>query len=113
MRELTLAVPAANGQGAAQRYYGGWCKIWCWGSDFDSGTVTIQVSPDGGTTWLTAVDMDGVDITFAANGVANFSGAVPDGATVRTSLAGSSGGTAVTCKLVYGWAETRDREMQR
>jgi len=29
--------------------------------DFGGGTVTIQISPDGGTTWVTMTDQDGTD----------------------------------------------------
>lgn len=38
---------------------------------FGSGTATLQVSADGGTTWVDATDDNGTSITFAANGVRN------------------------------------------
>ena len=38
---------------------------------FTAGTVTIQVSPDDGTTKHTAKDVNGADATFSANGYAN------------------------------------------
>jgi len=37
------------------------------GSGFNSGTFTVQLSNDG-TTWFTAKDINGNDVTFTANG---------------------------------------------
>ena len=42
------------------------------GSGFNGGTVTIQVSLDG-TSWFTLTDVGGVNITFTADGYAEFS----------------------------------------
>lgn len=36
---------------------------------FDTSTVTIQGSNDGGTTWATLRDPSGTDLTFAAAGL--------------------------------------------
>lgn len=41
--------------------------VFIYGSSFGSGTVTIQLSPDGGTTKITAKDSSGSDVTAAAN----------------------------------------------
>ena len=39
-----------------------------WGTDFGSGSVTLQASPDGGTTWIT-LTIGGSPATFTANAV--------------------------------------------
>jgi len=108
MSQLTLAVPAANGQGAAQTWRGGWGVVWCSipaGGKFDSGTVTLQVSYDAGVSYQTAKDDAGSDITFAAAGHAQF--AYADAPLLRASLAGSSGATAITLTVHYGMANAR------
>ena len=105
MSQLTLAVPAANGQGAAQTWRGGWGVVWCSipaGGKFDSGTVTLQVSYDAGVSYQTAKDDAGSDITFAAAGHAQI--AYPGAPLLRASLAGSSGATALTLLAIYGAA---------
>lgn len=42
------------------------------GNDFGSGTVTLQVSPDGGTTFIDVPDQVGSAIIFSSDGVTNF-----------------------------------------
>lgn len=46
--------------------------IAAYGSAFGSGTVTVTVSFDGGTTYMALKDIGGTSITFTANGYANF-----------------------------------------
>ena len=49
--------------------------IWVFGgggNDFDSGTVTLLGSPDGGTTFMAINDQNGTAISFTADGVINF-----------------------------------------
>lgn len=101
MPKLNLAVPAANGQGAAQRWRGGWGTVWCKGT-FDSGTVTLQISYDGGTSYQTAKDDIGDDVTFAAAGHRQIGYAGRP--LMRASLAGSSGATAVALDIHHGVA---------
>jgi len=106
---LTLAVPAANGNGAAQTLRYMWGTIDCYGT-FDSGTVTIYVSPDEGTTWIALTDEFGSDLAFAAaNGSKNFHRAVDDTVQIRATLSGSSGSTDVTCQVRPGYAPTLER----
>lgn len=105
MAKLTLAVPAANGQGAAQTWRGGWGTVWCSvpaGGGFDGGTITLQVSYDAGVSYQTAKDDAGANITFAAAGHAQF--AYADAPLLRASLAGSSGATTLTLLAIYGAA---------
>jgi len=42
------------------------------GNNFGSGTVTLQASFDGGTTFIDVPDSSGTAITFTANGMTNF-----------------------------------------
>jgi len=109
MAALELAVPAANGQGAAQTWRGGWGTVWCKGT-FDSGTVTLQVSYDAGTSYQTAKDDQGDDVAFAAAGHKQI--AYAGTPLLRASLAGSSGGASVDLDVHYGAAHVdRDKEL--
>lgn len=103
MSKITLAVPAANGQGASAVWPGGWATVSCRGT-FDSGTVTLQVSFDSGTTWETAVDEAGDSIAFAATGHKQMSYAGDTTCYVRASVGGSSGATDVDLDLLCGYA---------
>jgi len=73
------------------------------GNNFGSGTVTLQSSPDGGTTFIDVPDSSGAAITFTANGMTNFElygDGDPVSATrtqIRLALAGS---TAPTIRYV-------------
>lgn len=40
--------------------------------DFGSGTLTANVSPDGGTTFIAIPDATGADTAFTSDGVVNF-----------------------------------------
>lgn len=51
-----LGTPGGIGTFAAWKSFGG-------------GTVKMQVSPDGGTTWI---DADSAELEFTANGIGNF-----------------------------------------
>lgn len=42
------------------------------GNNFGSGTVTLQHSPDGGTTFIDIIDQSGTAITFTADKTVNF-----------------------------------------
>lgn len=57
--------------------------VWVIGDDFGSGTVTIQVSPDSGTHWITPAES-----TFTANGygIFEFDGSFQ----MRATLSGST-----------------------
>lgn len=103
---LTLAVPTADGSGAAQTFSGGWATIYLTGT-FDSGTCTLQASDDG-TNYVTVLDQFGDAIALTANGYKIFALAGP--VSLRVTLSGSSASTAVVCHVRDGWAATRDRE---
>jgi hypothetical protein len=78
-----------------------------YGSDFDSGTVTLQASYDAGTTWINAssVNQDLIGAFSANGGETVWFGGTPQ---VRVVLSGSSGTTVASCGIYYGLALTRD-----
>lgn len=104
---IDLAVPAADGNGAGSTIPYPWGTIDCYGT-FDSGTVSIQMSPDAGTTWYALKDPLWAALTFTADGYANFERATE--IQLRAVLSGSSGSTSVTCRVRSGYAPTRARE---
>ena len=71
-----------DGQSATLTGHGGTGNVEVDGT-FGSGTLTLQYSVDGGTTWLTVSAAP----TFTANGTANFSLPPCD---IRTDLSGST-----------------------
>lgn len=68
-----------------------------WATDFGGGTVTIQGSPDGGTTWIT-LTVDGAAATFTANAI-RYLERIGQGMQIRAILSGSSGADAVNVRL--------------
>lgn len=42
------------------------------GNDFGSGTVSLLVSPDGGTTFMPVLNQAGTAVTFTADGAINY-----------------------------------------
>ena len=70
------------------------------GNDFGSGTVTLQASPDSGTTFFDILDQTGTAITFTADGFANFelqgnsdASKVGEQVVIRLALTGSTSPT--------------------
>lgn len=66
-----FSAQAANANGAAQSWPGGKGTFSAWGT-FGGGTVTLQWSPDGGTTWLNADPSGFTFTTFTAGGIGGF-----------------------------------------
>lgn len=88
---------AADGNGTAQRTLGRHSDapstVVCWGT-FGAGTMTLQLSPDGGATWVGFVPA--VAITAASAVVVN----IPQGVQIRGALAGATA-PSFNC-TVYG-----------
>jgi hypothetical protein len=59
-----------------------------WADDFDSGAVTIEVTPDDGTTWI-EIERNGVPLSYTANKVEQISGLIPRGLDIRATLTGA------------------------
>ena len=66
-RHTLLTAVSTNSNGTAVQTEGGTMTFAAWGT-WDGATVTLQYSPDGGTTWIPV----GSDTTLTANGAANF-----------------------------------------
>lgn len=62
--------------------------------DFDGATVTLEFSPDGGTTWITA----GTETTFTTAGGGNFY--INPTISVRFSVTSADAGTSVTAGIL-------------
>ena len=80
--------------------------VWVYGgggNNFGSGTVTLQASPDGGTTFIDIPDAGGTAVTFTADGVSNFeiyaNGDLTTGKVVQLRLA-VSGSTSPTIRYI-------------
>lgn len=76
---------------------GGSKTVAVWATDFGSGTVTLQGSPDGGTTWIT-LTISGSSATFTANAIRMID-RLGQGMQVRATLSGSSGASGVYVKV--------------
>lgn len=64
-------------------------------TDFGTGTVTIQVSPDGVTLWTTITDAQGEPMVVdAASGSQFYADIYMRAVFIRAVLSGSGGGTA-------------------
>ena len=59
--------PSANGATGPFKWTGGRGSFIAWG-DFGGGTAALQMSPDGGTTWLNVDRPGDTYVTFTANG---------------------------------------------
>jgi len=65
---------------------------------FGSGTVTLQMSTDGGTTWTGINQADGTAAAFTVATVVVVS-LIPAATLIRAILTGSSGASDVTAEL--------------
>lgn len=105
MAKLTLAVPSTDTDGVEQTYNGGWATV-SYRVTSGTGTATLQVSFDGGTTWETVVDQDGSNVAFTATGHKQIAYAGP--CDLRVSVSGSSSLVA-TLDVIFGTASTQPR----
>lgn len=60
-----------------------------WGN-FGGGTVTLQASPDNGSTWITLKKSDGSDANFTSNSI-EIIDVMKNGLKIRATLSGSTG----------------------
>lgn len=74
--------------------------VYVWGTDFGGGTVTIQCSPDMGTTWFTckhAADDD--NATFISSEYVELQ-PIGNGAWIRAILSGATNPVDVSVKTL-------------
>jgi hypothetical protein len=76
---------------------GGSKTLSIWADNFGGGSVTIQGSPDGGTTWIT-LTYGGNPAVFTSNTV-RLINRLGQGMQVRATLTGSSGASNVNADL--------------
>ena len=92
MARLTLlSSVSTNSSGDAVQLTGGVMTFAAWGT-WDTATVTLEYSPDGGTTWIAV----GSDTTLTADGVANFQ--LPAGTYIRATVSSVGGSTSVSAQ---------------
>ena len=68
-----------------------------WGAAFGGGSVTIEASPDGGTTWIT-LTYGGNPAVFTTNTI-RLLDRIGQGMQIRASLSGSTGASNVNADL--------------
>lgn len=68
-----------------------------WANDFGGGTVTLEASPDGGTTWIT-LTYGGNPATFTGNTI-RLIDRIGQGMKIRATLTGSTGASNVNADL--------------
>jgi len=83
--------------GTGAKADGGNKTVAIWGTDFGGGTVTLEGSPDSGTTWIT-LTIGGASATFTANAI-RMVDRLGQGMQVRATLTGSSGASGVYAKM--------------
>jgi hypothetical protein len=83
---VKFATLAANGNSASLSWPGARGVFTAWGT-FGAGTLTLQQSPDDGTTWINVDRAGDTFCTFTANGEGGFE---LGGCLVRVSLAGAT-----------------------
>lgn len=86
--KIDLDVPASDGGGAASEYGGGDATLIAHGSDFDDGTLMLEVSLDG-INYVTAKDVNGNDAALTASGMFNVN--LPAKSKIRLTLSGATG----------------------
>jgi hypothetical protein len=87
----------ADADGAAFPASGSSKILAVWATDFGGGTVTLEASPDGGTTWIT-VTIAAAAITLTANGYRVID-RTTQGMVYRATLTGSTNPTDVSAYL--------------
>jgi hypothetical protein len=71
-----------------------------WATNFGGGTVTIECSPDQGTTWFTCKHLaDDGDATFTSNGYVDLQPVGSD-AWIRAVLSGSTSPSNVNARVL-------------
>ncbi len=59
-----------------------------WADDFDGGTVSIEATPDDGTTWI-PITRNGFALAYTSNMIDQISGLIPQGVSIRATLSGA------------------------
>lgn len=98
MRIILLNGISVNTTGSAKNTTGSGQNICVWATNFGGGSVTVQVSPDSGTTWIT-ITYNGAPAIFTSNSVF-YCERISTELLVRAVLSGASGAINVNAILV-------------
>ena len=90
--EKVFAAQTSDGQSTAYEWPGGIGQFIVEGT-WNGATVKLQVSPDGGTTWLDV----GSDVTLTAAGIGNFELGGSSNFKIRADLSSAGGSTSLDC----------------
>ena len=93
MALVQLVLDGAAVTGSAFGTNGGVQTIVCYGT-WDGATVTLEVTPDAGTTWVVVDSTNGV---LTANGAFNFEAAA--GFSYRLAISSAGGSTSISAKV--------------
>lgn len=88
MKAWLLESVDADVNGMAVPVIGGPMTLWVYGTDYGGGTVSIEATPDNGTTWI-ALTIDGSPAAFTANALRVIEG-LSDGVQIRAILSGAT-----------------------
>ena len=92
--EKVFTAQTANGQSTAYDWPGGIGQFIVEGT-WNGATVKLQVSPDGGTTWLDV----GSDVTLTADNIGNFELNGVSNFQIRADLSSAVGSTSLDCGM--------------
>lgn len=95
--QILLDAVDTNTDGAGFDTDGATKTLVVWGDDFGGGTVTVQGSPDKGTTWIT-LTITGSPVAFTANAI-RFLERLGQGLQVRATLTGATSPSNVSAAL--------------
>lgn len=87
---------AADGDSAVFNYSGGRAVFTAYGT-FGGGTCKLQMSPDGGTTWVDVTNDAGTAVSLTSAGLVQFH--LSAGVKIKANLA-SSTGASLNCKVI-------------
>lgn len=89
---------SANATGTAVENSGEEAILAIFATSFGGGTVTVEGTPNGGTTWITLTKKDGNPATFTANAFA-VCFKIAQGYQIRARLTGSTNPVALNVTL--------------
>jgi len=89
---ITTLLENASSTPSTNIFWGGQGTLYVWGT-WDGATVTLQASPDNGTTWI---DLE--DATFTQNTVTNITLHTMN--QIRASISGAGGSTSLNAKIL-------------
>lgn len=84
-------------KGGGRQLRDSYVSVYCWATSFGGGTVTVEVSPDGGTSWFVMRRWNENQAIFTISDVYT---CFTRGGHVRARLTGSAGASGVNVMVV-------------